>query len=260
MPCFLPGEGLAVNLIKDGIHNALMGIPLVQRLAQFTHNTGRDGSLEKVRWDFGYYESVLDFGGKRVLELGPGKTLETLGLVRAAGARSCTAIDVVRMLDPERAASEGIDYHLYDGGDLPFDPDSFDIVIARDVFEHLRHPQITVPEIHRVLAPGGELAVRINLRDHYHMRDETRWLDFLQYSDRSWWLMTSNRSAFCNRLRRSHWEALLSTSGFAEVSITAKTSQVLAEIGPRRPYLAALAPDDLITWHIDVYCRKGAKS
>ncbi len=104
------------------------------------------------------------------------------------------------------------------------------------------------------------MAVRMNLRDHYHMRDEARWLDFLQYSDRSWWLMTCNRSAFCNRLRRSQWEALLLGSGFNDLAISAKTSQVLAEIGPRRPYLAALAPDDLITWHIDVYCRKAAAS
>lgn len=243
-----------MNLIKDGIHNALMGIPLVQRLAQFTHNTGRDGSVEKVRWDFGYYESVLDFAGKRVLELGPGKTLETLVLVREAGASSCTAIDVVRMLDPDRAAGEGTDYHLYDGRDLPFDPGSFDIVIARDVFEHLRHPAITVPEIHRVLAPGGEMAARINLRDHYNMKEEARWLDVLQYGERTWWLMTSNRSAFCNRLRRSQWEALISASGFADLKITAETSQVFAEIDPRLPYLADLAPDDLVTWHIDVQC------
>lgn len=249
-----------MNLIKDGIHNALMGIPLVQRLAQFTHNTGRDGNVEKVRWDFGFYESVLDFNGKRVLELGPGKTLETLIFVKEAGACSCTAIDVVRMLDQERAALAGIDYHLYDGRKLPFDSGSFDVVIARDVFEHLRYPETTVPEIYRVLAAKGELATRINLRDHYHMREEARWLDFLQYSDRNWWLMTSNRSAYCNRLRRSHWEALLSGSGFADLTITAKTSEVLAKISPGLPYLANLAIDDLVTWHIDVHCRKAAGS
>lgn len=42
-----------------------------------------------------------------------------------------------------------------DGGRLPFDDASFDIVLLFDVFEHLPHPHEVGREVMRVLRPGG---------------------------------------------------------------------------------------------------------
>ncbi|MDB5073814.1 MAG: Methyltransferase protein [Candidatus Eremiobacteraeota bacterium] len=44
---------------------------------------------------------------------------------------------------------------------LPFAPASFGVVVAHDVFEHFSFAQLEglVPEIHRVLRPGGRLIV-----------------------------------------------------------------------------------------------------
>ena len=43
------------------------------------------------------------------------------------------------------------------GGQLPFAPASFDVLIALWVFEHLAEPDRVLAEAYRVLAPGGHL-------------------------------------------------------------------------------------------------------
>ena len=75
-----------------------------------------------------------------------------------------------------RAASyRGIDYvdgPLVDdvgpAEDLPYDDDSFDLVICTQVIEHVHDPEATVREIHRVLAPGGTALVSTHGVYIYH--------------------------------------------------------------------------------------------
>jgi SAM-dependent methyltransferase len=44
---------------------------------------------------------------------------------------------------------------------LPFEAESFDVVVATQVFEHLPHPQTAVGEAARVLRPGGRLIITV---------------------------------------------------------------------------------------------------
>src|SRR5262249_4917145 len=54
------------------------------------------------------------------------------------------------------------------GQDLPFRENSFDIVTANMVFEHLETPQAVLEEVRRVLAPSGKLIFHTpNLRYPY---------------------------------------------------------------------------------------------
>lgn len=50
---------------------------------------------------------------------------------------------------------------------LCFEDEVFDLVICKDVFEHLIDPAFTLREIHRVLKPNGELVT--------HVPNEFRW-------------------------------------------------------------------------------------
>lgn len=42
---------------------------------------------------------------------------------------------------------------------IPFDDESFDVVVSNQVFEHVFQPQLILPEIARVLRPGTFLAL-----------------------------------------------------------------------------------------------------
>ena len=44
-----------------------------------------------------------------------------------------------------------------DSEDLPFDSESFDLVVLSEVMEHLRFPQKALREVARVLRPAGRL-------------------------------------------------------------------------------------------------------
>src|ERR1700752_1257521 len=42
-------------------------------------------------------------------------------------------------------------------GRIPFDSESFDIVVSNQVIEHVENLELTLSELHRVLKPGGVL-------------------------------------------------------------------------------------------------------
>jgi SAM-dependent methyltransferase len=44
---------------------------------------------------------------------------------------------------------------------LPYDDNSFDLVVCKDVFEHLLNPVHSLDEIRRVLKPGGHLLLHV---------------------------------------------------------------------------------------------------
>jgi SAM-dependent methyltransferase len=54
-------------------------------------------------------------------------------------------------------AGPGVDVELTDPYRYPFEPDSFDIVVSGQTLEHAQHPWRVVPEMARVLKPGGLL-------------------------------------------------------------------------------------------------------
>lgn len=63
-------------------------------------------------------------------------------------------------LDIERSGhsheDEKIDVY-YDGKVIPFEENHFDAVFSSEVFEHIFNLEDVLPEIHRVLKPGGKL-------------------------------------------------------------------------------------------------------
>jgi len=57
--------------------------------------------------------------------------------------------------------------------ELPFPDASFDVVVLAETLEHLPYPKITLPEIYRVLRPGGAFVgnapIAYNLKNRYRV-------------------------------------------------------------------------------------------
>jgi ubiquinone/menaquinone biosynthesis C-methylase UbiE len=104
--------------------------------------------------------------GQRILDLGCGTG--TLAILTASAQPDAKVIGVDG--DPEilkraraKAKSARLGVHFDHGlsTELPYDDESFDLVLSTLVFHHLTgaHKRRTVSEIARVLKPGGELHV-----------------------------------------------------------------------------------------------------
>jgi SAM-dependent methyltransferase len=60
------------------------------------------------------------------------------------------------------------EFRTYNGTDLPFPDNSIDLVYSRQVFEHVRHPELLLADIARVLRPGGAFIGSVSQLEPYH--------------------------------------------------------------------------------------------
>lgn len=87
--------------------------------------------------------------GIKVLEIGGGSGYQAQ--LRSFGAE-VQSIDVAI---PERVEDRFYQVRKYDGGVIPFESESFDIVFSSNVLEHVKDLKLTLSEIHRVIKPQG---------------------------------------------------------------------------------------------------------
>jgi ubiquinone/menaquinone biosynthesis C-methylase UbiE len=107
--------------------------------------------------------------GDSVLEIGCGSGAYTTFVARAVGEKgSVAALDIQpamlaqlqRKLEKEENLNiRNITLHQSDAYDLPFDPETFDVVYMITVLPEIPDQQRTLQEILRVLKPGGILAL-----------------------------------------------------------------------------------------------------
>jgi ubiquinone/menaquinone biosynthesis C-methylase UbiE len=97
----------------------------------------------------------------RSLEIGAGTGYFTLNMLQDGVVREAVASDISpRMLDALRANAQRIGVEVQavacDAEELPFEDDSFDLVLGHAVLHHIPHLDRAFAEFRRVLRPGGE--------------------------------------------------------------------------------------------------------
>lgn len=66
-----------------------------------------------------------------------------------------------------RSRTDG-DFYTYDGINIPFENNSFDIIYSNQVFEHVRYPTELIEEIYRVLKNDGCFIGSVSYLEPFH--------------------------------------------------------------------------------------------
>ena len=106
-----------------------------------------------------------DISGKKILDVGAG-TGRLAVYLQNRGAK-VTALDVSeKMLEIIKRKSKKVITMVGDAENLPFEKNSFDIVVAAFLIVHLKDPKTFFDEVYRVLKDGGIFIVtNINQKD-----------------------------------------------------------------------------------------------
>ena len=115
------------------------------------HATGKYGHLRSS--ERGWYLAEWIGQGKQVLDLGcrDGELTRFF-----AAGNKVTGADVDRKALELAKDKLGIETCWLDlNRELPFPEESFDVVVACEILEHVNYPQRLIPQVHSVLRPGG---------------------------------------------------------------------------------------------------------
>jgi ubiquinone/menaquinone biosynthesis C-methylase UbiE len=113
-------------------------------------------------------ESIVDFEGSRVLEVGAG-TGRDGAAIAALGAEVWTldySEEALRLMSKTLASP--VQIVCGDALALPIAPETFDVVFHQGLLEHFRTPEALLAENHRVLKTGGYILVDVPQRFHYY--------------------------------------------------------------------------------------------
>ena len=106
----------------------------------------------------------------------PGATVVDLGCGRGDSVEAFRAADPnvrwigVEVGDSEYETRADVELRVFDGVSLPFEDASVDIVFSKQVLEHVERPHELIPDVARVLRPGGRFAGSTSHLEPYHGR------------------------------------------------------------------------------------------
>jgi ubiquinone/menaquinone biosynthesis C-methylase UbiE len=137
-----------------------------------THYDELAGAFQKRSAEFQLYG--LDFKGKELIDIGGGTGIFSLMALEMGAAKVvCGDIsEYMLRLGREKAKTLGydsnrIEFRQLDAESLPFNDNSFDIVLTGNAFGILPDQKKAVNEMFRVLRPGGFLSLGAHGPEHY---------------------------------------------------------------------------------------------
>lgn len=108
-------------------------------------------------------DSLITHKNFSILEIGAGPENKTSSFISTQVAR-LDGLDIDERARTNPALNNII---IYDGSIFPIEDESYDLVVADYVMEHVEHPELMISEIHRILHKGGHFIFRTPNIFHY---------------------------------------------------------------------------------------------
>ncbi len=101
--------------------------------------------------------------GARVLEVAPGPGYLAIEIARL-GKVQVTGLDISRTFvqiasENARKAGVNVDFQQGDAAVMPFEAESFDLIVCQAAFKNFNHPGSALDEMYRVLRSGGTAVI-----------------------------------------------------------------------------------------------------
>lgn len=125
------------------------------------HPGGSTALPSNVAYRLGKLEGMGIIAGRRWLDCGCAEGGYSIGLADR-GASHVTGVDPIgARIETARRMAVGrpIEFLVHGAESMPFPDAAFDGVLLNEVLEHVADEEQTLAELHRVLAPGGYLAL-----------------------------------------------------------------------------------------------------
>jgi ubiquinone/menaquinone biosynthesis C-methylase UbiE len=126
------------------------------------------GQIETYRRQAAHLTDGLP-NGARVLEVAPGPGYLAVEIARL-GRFHVTGLDISRTFveiatENARKAGLRVDFRHGDAASLPFEAESFDLIVCQAAFKNFTRPRRALDEMHRVLRAGGTAVIQDMRRD-----------------------------------------------------------------------------------------------
>lgn len=124
----------------------------------FDYNNSDDGKFVKDMYEVLVDEIQKSQSGK-ILDVGCGNG--NLFALLPDGKYELYGVDFSEnmIIEAKKNCNTKASFSVADAENLPFDDDTFDILVCNASFHHYIHPNIVLDEMHRVLKEGGKLLI-----------------------------------------------------------------------------------------------------
>jgi 2-polyprenyl-3-methyl-5-hydroxy-6-metoxy-1,4-benzoquinol methylase len=122
--------------------------------------------------------------GCRTLDVACGEGYGT-AMLAAAGASEVVGVDIDEASVAHAAQKYGLRFERADASSLPFEDDSFDLIVSFETIEHVQNPEAMLAQFRRVLRPGGLLVISTPNSGEYLMESGYHTRDFSSQEFRS---------------------------------------------------------------------------
>ena len=136
---------------------------------------GSESQLEAYRKQATHLTAGL-LDGAKVLEVAPGPGYLSIEMARLRRF-DVTALDISHTFvqigsDNARLAGVVVDFRQGDVANMPFEAESFDLIVCQAAFKNFTRPRTALAEMHRVLRTGGTAVIQDMSRDATHANIE----------------------------------------------------------------------------------------